>query len=162
MNYLILLIILVVVVVSIVFTIRKKNNDVEVWPYIKKKVLSNPEQVLFHKLVRTLPDNIVLAQVQLSRFLDVKKGHNYQAWFNKINRMSVDYLICNKDFEIIAAIELDDKSHERRRRKEVDLKKDRALEAAGLKIIRWNVKSIPDENSITEIFTKADKKVVDR
>jgi len=50
------------------------------WPYFAKKALSRPEQVLYFRLVRALPDNIVLAQVQLSRILGVKRGSDYQSW----------------------------------------------------------------------------------
>lgn len=152
MKYLFILILLIAF--AFIILEKRKKKDVEVWPYVKKKVLSNPEQILFYRLVRALPGNVILAQVQLSRFLDVKKGFNNQAWFNKINRMSIDYLICDKDFEIVAAIELDDKSHERNRRKEADLKKDRALTAAGVKIHRWNVKQMPDEEEIKNKLLK--------
>lgn len=78
------------------------------WPFYAKRVLSKPEQVLYHSLVEALPDHIVLAQVQLSRFLGVNKGENFHAWNNRINRMSADFLICTKDTSVVAVIELDD------------------------------------------------------
>ena len=36
----------------------------------------------------------------------------------KRNRMSLDFVVCRKDSTIVAAIELDDKSHEKDSRKE--------------------------------------------
>lgn len=123
------------------------NND-EIWPYLKKKVLSNPEQILYSRLIKALPEYIVLAQVPLSRFIEVRKVNNYQKYFNKISRLSVDYLVCNKDFSVLKAIELDDSSHNNKARKLVDIRKDSAFKAAGIDIIRWRVESLPDEKII--------------
>ena len=99
------------------------------WPFYAKKPLTNPEQVLYHRLVAALPNHIVLAQVQLSRALGVKKGFNFHEWNNRINRMSYDFLVCAKDSTVLAAIELDDKSHDTVARAAADAKKDRASEA---------------------------------
>lgn len=62
--------------------------------------------------------------------------------------MSLDFIICHKDSSIIAAIELDDKTHDKESRKEADAKKDKALESANIRIIRWNVKAMPDPAEI--------------
>ncbi|MFZ2449070.1 MAG: DUF2726 domain-containing protein [Methylovulum miyakonense] len=61
-----------------------------------------------------------------------------------MNRMSADYVICRKDFSIIAIIELDDASHNSESRMANDLKKDQAIKDSGLKIIRWHVNNMPD------------------
>jgi hypothetical protein len=124
------------------------------WPFYAKKPLSQPEQVLYYRLVAAMPECIVLAQVQLSQVLGVKKGFNFHEWNNRINRMSLDFLVCLKDSTIVAAVELDDKTHERPSRVEADAKKEKALSAAGVSLIRWNVSALPDENAIRLAFTK--------
>lgn len=118
------------------------------WPFYAKKPLSQPEQVLFHRLVKALPGHIVLAQVQLSRVLGVKKGFKTQGWNNRINRMSYDFVICALDATVLAAIELDDKTHSSPSRVAADAKKDRATAAAGIRLVRWNVKNLPDDAAI--------------
>jgi len=90
----------------------------------------------------------VLAQVGLSRILGVNKGNNFQAWHNRINRMSADFVVRRKDSTVVTVIELDDASHEASERKAADAKKDRALTAAGIPIIRWQAKSLPDADAI--------------
>lgn len=120
----------------------------EKWPFYAKKPLTKPEQVLYHRLVKALPECIVLAQVQLSRVLGVEKGHNSGQWHNRINRMSLDYVICLKDSTIVAAIELDDASHHRSDRQVADEKKERALKSAGVPLIRWSVSALPTETQI--------------
>lgn len=154
------LLILVIVVGVIVLAFLKAKTKVpekqeeieykdEVFPfYAKKYVLSRAEQTLYFRLVKTLPDHIILAQVQLSQLLMVEKGNNFQYWFNRINRMSCDFVICNKASNIIAVIELDDATHEREDRQKADAKKDKALNAANIPIIRWQAKSLPDEETI--------------
>jgi hypothetical protein len=122
------------------------------WPFYVKKPLTQPEQVLYHRLVSALPEHIVLAQVQVSRVLGVKKGSNFQEWNNRINRMSYDFVVCSKDSGVLAAIELDDKSHESASRSKTDEKKNKATADAGLKLIRWNVRSLPDAEAIRKAF----------
>ena len=118
------------------------------WPFYVKKPLTQPEQVLYHRLVKALPEHIVLAQVQVSRILGVKKGSSFNEWNNRINRLSYDFVVCSKDSTVLAAVELDDKSHESKRRTATDEKKNKATADAGLRLIRWNVKALPDESAI--------------
>jgi len=131
------------------FRLKRRSSGLDgEWPFYAKRPLSAPEQVLYFRLVKTLPEHIVLAQVQLSRFLGVKKGSNAQSWLNRINRMSADYVICQRDATIVAVVELDDASHQGERRMAADAKKDKALASAGIKLLRWQVSNLPDEATI--------------
>lgn len=105
-----------------------------------------------------LPEHIVLAQVQVSRVLGVKKGFKFHEWNNRINRLSYDFVVCGKDSTVLAAIELDDKSHELPSRAETDKKKEKAKLAANVQIIRWHVKSLPDHAAIQAAFAKQQSK----
>jgi very-short-patch-repair endonuclease len=155
MNFTFLLLALVMIIAILgLLKVKSQGNSSgdDIWPFYAKKPLSPPEQVLYFRLVEALPDYIVLAQVQLSRFLGVKKGHNYQSWSNRINRMSADFVICKKDASIVAVIELDDSTHQKLDRQIADSKKDKALEAAAIKVVRWQAKSIPDLLEIKAAF----------
>lgn len=146
---------IVVAALIILFVIKSKSKETpdEEWPFYARKPLSTPEQVLYFRLVQALPDHIILAQVQLSRLLGVKKGNNYLAWLNRINRMSADFVVCNKDFSIVAVIELDDATHQKEDRRAADAKKDKALSSAGIRIIRWQAKKLPDIAAIQTATT---------
>jgi len=152
----VLLFVLLGVVAFVVFKLQRRdaqvNSDDGEWPFYAKKPLSEPEQVLYHRLVAALPECIVLAQVQLSRVLGVKKGFSVNEWNNRINRMSLDFVVCLKDSTVVAAIELDDKTHGATSRVAADAKKDRALAAAAIPVVRWNVTSLPDEATIRRTF----------
>ena len=149
-----LLVVVVAVVVFLAFLKAKGQGGIgdQAWPFYAKKPLSQPEQVLYFRLVQALPEHIILAQVQLSRLLGVKKGNNYQAWFNRINRMSADFVVCNKDSSIVAVIELDDATHQKEDRQAADAKKDKALASANVRVIRWQARAIPDVANIQSTF----------
>jgi hypothetical protein len=145
---------LIVVAIIVAFAATKAKSGIEsaeeFWPFYAKKPLSQPEQVLYFRLKSVLPEHIVLAQVQLSRILGVRKGHNFRAWYNRINRMSVDFLVCKQDSTIAAAIELDDSSHNRYDRQIADAKKDKALTSVSVRIIRRQAKKLPNETEIKQ------------
>jgi hypothetical protein len=124
------------------------------WPFESKPPLSHIEQVLYFRLAKALPECIVLAQVPLSSFLSVKSGNNFQAWNNRINRMSVDYLVCLKDATIVAAIELDDRMHERPDSIKRDNKKNNVLRDANVNLIRWRASALPSEEEIRAAFVQ--------
>lgn len=157
MKMLLVTLVLLAVVAAVLVMLKRRassgSGDTP-WPFYAKKPLTQPEQVLYHRLVAAMPECIVLAQVQLSRVLGVKKGFNFNEWNNRINRMSVDFVVCLKDSTIVAAVELDDKTHEKASRVEADAKKEKALSAAGVALVRWQVSALPDENAIRLAFAK--------
>jgi len=150
--FLLVLVVLAIVALAILKQRALLGRGGGPWPFYTKQPLSPPEQVLYHRLVKSLPDHIVLAQVQVSRVLGVKKGFNVHEWNNRINRLSYDFVVCAKDLTVLAAIELDDRTHESVSRANTDAKKEKATSAAGLRLIRWHVKSLPDEGAIQSAF----------
>lgn len=154
MKLLVLVAVIILVLGVLAFIVRMRRQPEGDWPYYAKKVMSQPEQVLYHRLVSALPECVVLAQVQLSRVLGVKKGANFGVWNNRVNRLSLDFLVCLKDSTAVAAIELDDSSHARASRREADQRKEKALKAAGVPLLRWTVTALPDENAIRRAFER--------
>ena len=148
---LVLLFLAAVIIVIFKKRISSGSGDAP-WPFYAKKLLTPPEQVLYHRLVSAMPECIVLAQVQLSRVLGVKKGFSFNEWSNRINRMSLDFVVCLKDSTVVAAIELDDETHEKASRVNADAKKAKALSDAGITLIRWQVNALPDENAIRQVL----------
>lgn len=155
MSWMILLSAVVAITVALVVLKAKgqRSGSEELWPFYARKPLSQPEQVLFFRLARALPDHIILAQVQLSRLIGVRKGSNPLAWSNRINRMSADFVVCKKDWSIVAVIELDDASHQREDRRAADTRKEKALSSANIRVIRWQAKALPDESTIQAAFS---------
>ncbi len=146
--------ILLLLLALVVKTLASKKHEPAEWPFYAKKPLTAPEQILYWRLVKALPDHIVLAQVQVSRVLGVKRGFKVNEWNNRINRLSYDFVICKKDGSVVAAIELDDKTHESAKRAETDANKERATEAAGVELVRWSVSKMSDETAIRRFASR--------
>jgi very-short-patch-repair endonuclease len=154
MTTLLLTAALVLVVIVVAAAILKQRGGTKAepdrYPFEQCRPLSEQEQVLFWLLRKVLPDQMVLSQVALSQILRVSKGHNSRAWRNRIDRMSIDFLVCLQDASIVAAIELDDSSHKRKDRVAADAKKTKALESAGIKLIRF--RQMPTEEELRLTF----------
>lgn len=119
------------------------------WPLeTKRNLLSERERALYQRLVQALPDYIVLTQVQLLQVLQFQRGRRTQAILNRFSQLSLDFLVLDRDTRPLAAIELDDVTHERADRRSADARKTHALKSAGLPLVRWNAKNLPDAAAI--------------
>lgn len=143
--------IILIFLLLLIFPSNKSPSDLTP-PYLSKNPLSPTETIFYHRLKSALPDCIILAQVQLSSFIKVDRKRNtkgdYYRWFNPISQQSVDYLICSNDFSIIAAIELDDKSHVGDASIARDLKKTNNIASAKIPLVRWHVEAMPEVEAI--------------
>ena len=129
-------------------------------PYFRKAVLTEVEQVLYHRLVEALPELIILAQVPMSGLVGIRKqgNKNWQGQFNAISKKSVDYVVCRKDFSVVAVIELDDSTHEAADRQQSDAVKNAAFKQLGIKILRLQPGNMPAAESIAVAFATFLKK----
>ena len=134
------------VLLALLAKLAKQKQTGGPWPFYVKRPLTEAEQTLYWSLVRALPGKVILAQVSLYALLGIKKGHKRMEWLNRINRMSVDFVICDKSFKALAVIELDDASHDKPARVGTDAKKDKVLADAGLRLVRW--RGVPDTAAI--------------
>ncbi len=146
-----LVIVLVVVAIALAKRLasRETTSD-QRFPFVVSRPLTEREQVLYWRLRKALPEQMVLAQVALSRIVRVEKGNDVRAWLNRVNRMTVDFLVCLPDATIVAAIELDDSSHAPPDRVAADAKKNKALNSAGIKLLRF--RDLPSEDELRNAF----------
>lgn len=148
---------LIMLVIAALIKAKTRGTENEEWPYLLKKPLSEIEQKFFLILKEALPEMIVLAQVGLWGIVDVKKGlmkSERTKYENQIARQRLDFVICSQNFEVVAVIELDDASHQRASNKIRDEKKDKALTAAGAKIVRFPVKGMPGAKEVRAAVIK--------
>lgn len=157
MNLLLLVLIAIAVIVVLVALGARQTSEhgsfQESHPYYSKNPLTPTEATFYELLVQALPEHVVLAQVQLSRFIGVdryKTRGNFYRWFNPISQQSVDYLICDRSFKVVAAIELDDKTHDNDEAIRRDDKKNRNIDAAGIRLLRWHAEQLPTMDEIQE------------
>lgn len=97
----------------------------------KKKPLSDRERETLKVLRTALPECDIHANMRLA---DVIKADWWQ--YNYIKSYHLDFVICDQDGHTIAAVELDDSTHDTPKAQRRDAKKDGWLHDAGIKLIR--------------------------
>lgn len=120
-----------------------------------RRPLTAFEEQLYFRLASALPECTVLAQVSFQALITTR----LQADRNRFDRKIADFVICSKNLLPIAVIELDDASHNEKKKQ--DAERDELLNKAGYTTIRYN--SIPDEKKIRDdierlLAAKTDKK----
>lgn len=119
------------------------------WPPQATRVLSTQERLAFGTLVRALPEYIVLAQVPLSRFINVPKRNSYADWLRRIGYQSVDFVICDMSAQVVAVIELQPAQQSERARKRIT-RIARTLKAAQLPLHVWRESALPSVDAARE------------
>jgi very-short-patch-repair endonuclease len=126
------------------------------WPLDSKgTLLSAPERALYGRLLRAASGHLVLSQVHLLQMVRFKRGARRQSIANRINQLSVDFLIVRPDTSIVAAVELDDASHRHASRRAADRRKTHALSSAGIPLLRWHVRQLPTVQTIERALAQA-------
>ena len=68
--------------------------------------------------------------------MEVSSRKNYMKYFAGISQKHVDFVICNRNMEVLFALELDDRSHDTAAAEKKDRFKDRAFRAAKIPLKR--------------------------
>ena len=142
---------LILGVVAVVMAAGRRSSSAP-GTYEARKPLTEPEQVLYWRLREAMPECVILSQVSFSRFLgpagaDAKMRRSL---FASISQKTVDFLVCLPDFTLVAAVELDDGTHDRAR----DARRDAILGSAGVHVVRLSVRDIPSADYLRSIFLK--------
>lgn len=122
------------------------------------RVLTVMEQLFYERLKKALPEYVICCQVHLLQLVRIDKdNHGAQEALKRSKMMSVDFVVCRQDFSVIAAIELDDSSHELPHRRKADNRKNYLLAVSGIPLIRWKTNALPDPETIREQIVKLDE-----
>jgi len=125
----------------------------EPWPVAARKLLTPREQSLYQDLVSLYPDHKLFVQVALSQLIDIDRKHpESESIRARYKQLAADFVLCRADLGVVAVIELDDRSHERRDRKDADARKSKALADAGLRLVRIPAGALPSEEKLRQII----------
>ena len=142
MEWIIILVVLFVVLLAFVKSSKDKDYN-----YRKRgSLFSKAERSFLGVLDQAISEkHRVIGKVRVADIITPIKGmdrKNWQIAFNKISAKHFDYVLCSKDtLDVIAVIELDDKSHDTKKSKARDLLLENACKSAELKFIRFQAKS---------------------
>lgn len=112
----------------------------------KRRLMTNREQAMFDRLEKSLPDVVVLCQVAFGALMTARSTGTR----NTFDRKIADFVLCNRAFEVLAVIELDDRSHDTKR--EQDAERDAMLRSAGYEVLRYA--NIPDTEDMQRDFKR--------
>lgn len=149
--------IIVVAVIAALWVIRKIGRGGrpmgDHWPLYSKSLLTERETEFYRRLEAMYPEHCIFVQVALSQLLDVSPGtRNWRAIRNHFNQLVADFVLCNRDLSVVAVIELDDSSHSTRKRQGVDWRKTKAVESAGLRLVRIPAGPIPSVAELRRVI----------
>lgn len=138
----IIIVAILALIIAIAFAwIEKKLKKNKRLYYKNKFVMTPAERKLYYTMQEALKDEkaIVLAQVNMNSFLE----HRGRGARNQISQKSVDFLICNREAYPLVAIELQDKTHDKKDRKKSDEVKSEVLKTAHVPLVLFDARSMP-------------------
>lgn len=128
------------------------------YKYTRKTYLVTKAENQFFKILLKILNNKyhVFPQIHLISLLEHKiVGQGWKGAKNHIDRLSVDYVICDRKYlSPIVAIELDDITHERGDRIARDLRVERILREAKIPLVRITYKDRFNEKIIKESLSQ--------
>ncbi len=158
MTQLFIVFIVIMIIKAIATPVNKKEPKGKIlqYPYRKKELLTPTEQAFWERLKIKCNFNnlIVCPKVRLEDIAEVTDKSNKNKYRGYIKSRHIDFVICNNDLKIKAAIELDDYSHNNKNAKQTDEFKDKLFEKIGVKLYRIKVKKdyeIDINNIVQEI-----------
>lgn len=120
-------------------------------PYRKKSYLLTPsERKCYEALLEVLPPGFTLfPQLNIDKII-YTEIHRYEH-INRIDRKSVDFIICRKEYLTpTLAVELDDPTHLREERITRDEFVNRVFASAGLKLLRIHNSDLQDKSKLKQ------------
>jgi very-short-patch-repair endonuclease len=116
---------------------RPQRSGPREWPVYARPLLTEVEREFYTRLRAAIPQLLVLCQVQIGQFVELKDSSRRREIRNRYDRLTADFVVCGEDFKPLLVIELDDMSHDRPVQRARDAKKDTVLAAAGVAIVRF-------------------------
>jgi very-short-patch-repair endonuclease len=142
---------------AVLLSLRWLRNREPAFPYDPADALLTPAEKAFFAILQQAvgEDFNLFAKVRLADLVVVRRGLRSKfrmRAFNRICGKHIDFVLCDPDsYAVLAAIELDDRSHERRARRQRDIFIDGALTAAGIPVLhvaaqrRYSVAKLRDQ-----------------
>ena len=118
----------------------------------RKPIMTANEAEFFQRLRKALPSHHVFPQVAFAAVLtDDGKLTGKARWSvrAKFDRKIADFLICDAALNILAIIELDDRTHEAA----ADRQRDAITAAAGYRTLRFQARNKPSISELAALFS---------
>jgi hypothetical protein len=147
MKFILIFLVLVVLAASFVaLHLKGAKGTSRTGTYRRRKLMTDNEEEFFGRLVVALPDHYIFPQVAMSALLEAASGDKGKAHGDRLRiaQQRVDYVVCTRRCEVVAVVELDDKTHSRAK----DGLRDARLEQAGIRTVRFQARNKPKVEAI--------------
>lgn len=114
--------------------VEKATTDIK---YEKKPIMSDYEIMFYNRMKDLETEYNIVPQLVLSSVVDKKSKQKYRSELYRI----IDFAIFSKDYsKLLLLIELNDNTHNKRKRKDRDLKVKKICNSAKIKLITFYTK----------------------
>lgn len=114
--------------------VEKATTDIK---YEKKPIMSDYEIMFYNRIKDLETEYNIVPQLVLSSVVDKKSKQKYRSELYRI----IDFAIFSKDYsKLLLLIELNDNTHNQRKRKDRDLKVKKICNSAKIKLITFYTK----------------------
>ncbi|MGJ7918409.1 DUF2726 domain-containing protein [Massilia sp. LXY-6] len=146
MNIFLPFFILVILACFVVALSKNTKGKARTGTYKRRKLMTDNEAEFFGRLVVALPEYYIFPQVAMSALLDTASGDKKIAHSDRLRiaQQRVDYVVCTRSCELVAVVELDDKTHSRAK----DQLRDARLQQAGIRTLRFQSREKPRADAI--------------
>lgn len=117
------------------------------------RLLNDSERELYHRLNEAMPNMRVFAQVGVSQ-LALARGRQEAQRLSRMAGRGVDFVVCDPDFAIVAAIELSWPSTDPEG-SAAEEEKRQALQSLGIPLIVFHPNKLPDADAISREIADA-------
>jgi hypothetical protein len=114
--------------------------------YRRRKLMTENELEFFGRLVVALPDHYIFPQVAMSALLEPASGDKAKAHGDRLRiaQQRVDYVVATRGGEVVAVVELDDRTHVRAK----DQLRDARLAQGAIRTVRFESRHKPRVDAI--------------
>lgn len=109
--------------------------------YEARPLMTDNELEFHFRLTKALPEHLIFPQVSMQALIQAASTDRRTAHADRLRiaQQRVDYVVCDPAGQVIVVIELDDRTHDRRK----DAIRDQRLAQAGIPTIRYESKQRP-------------------
>lgn len=123
-------------------------------------LFTGAERSFYGVLCQAAPEHtVVMAKVRVADILTPEPSRDKSLWqsaFNKVAMKHFDFVVCDQQsMQVLAAVELDDKSHSTNKAKQRDTFINDACEDAGLRLVRFPAKKGYQIDVVRETLSSA-------
>jgi hypothetical protein len=121
--------------------------------YRARELMTENEAEFFGRLVVALPDHYIFPQVAMTALIEAASRDKKQAHADRLRvaQQRADYVVCDRRCNVVAVVELDDRTHSRSK----DKIRDARLQQAGIRTLRFDSKSKPSAQTLRDAVLPA-------